>query len=75
MNYTEAMAYIESLQCYGCVPGLANIEKLCKLVGDPEKGPCSHMYLRSCRRQDIKWGGISRLPYRITGSGFRSMEK
>lgn len=37
MNYTEAMAYIESLQCYGCVPGLANIEKLCKLVGDPQK--------------------------------------
>ena len=36
MNYTEAMAYIESIQSYGCVPGLASIEQLCKRIGDPQ---------------------------------------
>lgn len=36
MKYTEAMAYIESIQCYGCVPGLENIKQLCRKLGDPQ---------------------------------------
>lgn len=36
MKYTEAMAYMESLQCYGCVLGLENIRQLCGRLGDPQ---------------------------------------
>ena len=36
MKYTEAMAYMESIQSYGCVPGLANIRQLCRRIGDPQ---------------------------------------
>lgn len=36
MKYTEAMTYIESIQRYGCVPGLENIKQLCRKLGDPQ---------------------------------------
>lgn len=36
MNYKEAMDYIESIQHYGCVPGLENIRYLCENLGNPQ---------------------------------------
>ncbi|MCM1039475.1 MAG: bifunctional folylpolyglutamate synthase/dihydrofolate synthase [Ruminococcus sp.] len=40
MKYSEAMTYIESLQAYGCVPGLANIRRLCDRLGNPQEKLC-----------------------------------
>lgn len=36
MNYKEAIEYAESLQRYGCVPGLSNIRQLCMRLGNPQ---------------------------------------
>lgn len=36
MNYREAIEYLEGLQRYGCVPGLANIRQLCMRLGNPQ---------------------------------------
>ena len=36
MNYREAMEYVESLQRYGCVPGLSSIRQLCMRLGNPQ---------------------------------------
>lgn len=36
MNYREAMEYVESLQKYGSVLGLANMEELCRRLGNPQ---------------------------------------
>lgn len=36
MSYRETMEYIESLQCYGSVPGLTNIINLCEKLGNPQ---------------------------------------
>lgn len=36
MNYKEAMEYVESLQHYGIVPGLENMERLCGRLGNPQ---------------------------------------
>ena len=36
MKYQEALDYVESLSSYGIVPGLDSIERLCKLLGDPQ---------------------------------------
>lgn len=36
MNYKEATEYVESLQQYGCVPGLESIERLCARLGNPQ---------------------------------------
>ena len=37
MKYTEAVEYMESLNSYGIVPGLSNIENLCDALGNPQK--------------------------------------
>lgn len=37
MKYTEALEYMESLSCYGIVPGLDNIRMLCERLGNPQK--------------------------------------
>lgn len=37
MKYTEAVEYMESLNSYGIVPGLSNIENLCEALGNPQK--------------------------------------
>lgn len=37
MKYTEAVEYLESLNSYGIVPGLFNIENLCEALGNPQK--------------------------------------
>lgn len=36
MNYREAMEYVESLQQYGRVFGLANMQRLCERLGNPQ---------------------------------------
>lgn len=36
MNYQEAMEYVESLNRYGCVPGLSSIRQLCARLHDPQ---------------------------------------
>lgn len=36
MNYREAVEYVESLQRYGCVPGLSSIRQLCMRLGNPQ---------------------------------------
>ncbi|MCH5255943.1 MAG: bifunctional folylpolyglutamate synthase/dihydrofolate synthase [Lachnospiraceae bacterium] len=36
MNYKEATEYVESLQGYGCVPGLESIRQLCSYLGNPQ---------------------------------------
>lgn len=36
MNYREAMEYVESLQRYGSVPGLKNIQELCGRLDNPQ---------------------------------------
>ena len=36
MNYKEAAEYVESLQRYGCVPGLESIRELCAYLGNPQ---------------------------------------
>ena len=36
MKYEEAIEYIESLSCYGIVPGLENITQLCARMGNPQ---------------------------------------
>lgn len=36
MNYKEATEYVESLQQYGCVPGLGSIRGLCERLGNPQ---------------------------------------
>ena len=36
MNYKEATEYVESLQPYGCVPGLDSISCLCAHLGNPQ---------------------------------------
>lgn len=36
MNYREVMDYVESLKVYGSVPGLLNIENLCRKLGNPQ---------------------------------------
>ncbi len=36
MNYKEAAEYMESLQHYGCVPGLESIRQLCAYLDDPQ---------------------------------------
>ena len=37
MKYEEAVEYMESLNSYGIVPGLSNIENLCGALGNPQK--------------------------------------
>lgn len=37
MKYKEAMEYIESLKCYGIVPGLNNMRQLCRRLGNPQE--------------------------------------
>ncbi len=37
MKYTEAIEYIESLNQYGIVPGLSNIQNLCEKLENPQK--------------------------------------
>ncbi len=37
MSYEEAMMYVESLGKYGSVPGLANMENLCRKLGQPQQ--------------------------------------
>ncbi len=37
MNYREAMGYVESLQQYGSVLGLDNMQELCNRLGNPQK--------------------------------------
>ncbi len=37
MNYTESIEYIHSISWCFCKPGLERIEKLCSLLGDPQK--------------------------------------
>ena len=37
MTYTEAMAYIDSVEWKGSRPGLERITELCRLLGDPQK--------------------------------------
>lgn len=37
MKYEEAVEYMESLNSYGIVPGLSNIENLCEALGNPQK--------------------------------------
>lgn len=37
MNYKMAMEYVESLNRYGIVPGLASMEELCRRLSDPQK--------------------------------------
>lgn len=37
MNYRQAMEYVESLQAFGCVPGLENIINLCEKLGNPQE--------------------------------------
>lgn len=37
MNYREAMEYVESLQQYGSVLGLDNMQELCNRLGNPQK--------------------------------------
>ena len=36
MTYKEATEYMESLQHYGCVPGLESIRQLCAYLGNPQ---------------------------------------
>lgn len=36
MNYKEAAEYMESLQHYGCVPGLESIRQLCAYLDNPQ---------------------------------------
>ena len=36
MTYKEAAEYVESLQGYGCVPGLESIRQLCAYLGNPQ---------------------------------------
>lgn len=36
MKFEEAIGYMESLQGYGIVPGLGNIERLCEQLGNPQ---------------------------------------
>lgn len=36
MNYREAMEYVESLQQYGSVLGLENMQRLCERLGNPQ---------------------------------------
>ncbi len=38
MNYQEALDYVEGLKKYGSIPGLANMERLCRRLGDPQDG-------------------------------------
>lgn len=37
MKYQEALDYIESIQSYGIVPGLASITELCRRIGNPQE--------------------------------------
>ena len=37
MTYTEAMAYIDTVEWKGSRPGLERITELCRLLGDPQK--------------------------------------
>lgn len=37
MSYEEVMIYVESLGRYGSVPGLANMENLCRKLGQPQR--------------------------------------
>ena len=37
MKYQEALDYIESIQSYGIVPGLASIAELCRRIGNPQE--------------------------------------
>ena len=37
MNEKETLQYVEELLHYGIVPGLGNIERLCKKLGDPQE--------------------------------------
>lgn len=37
MSFQETMDYIEGLQAYGSVPGLTNIQNLCKKLGNPQE--------------------------------------
>lgn len=37
MKYEEAVEYMESLNRYGIVPGLSNIENLCEALGNPQE--------------------------------------
>ncbi len=37
MTYAEVMDYVEELKAYGSVPGLANIENLCKKLEMPQR--------------------------------------
>ncbi len=37
MNHTESIEYIHSISWCFCKPGLERIEKLCSLLGDPQK--------------------------------------
>lgn len=37
MNYIEAMEYVDSIQRYGSVPGLKNIQRLCGRLGNPQE--------------------------------------
>ncbi len=36
MNYAQAVEYMESLNSYGIVPGLENIQNLCEVLGNPQ---------------------------------------
>ena len=38
MKYKEATEYLESLQQYGCVPGLESIGQLCAYLNNPQDG-------------------------------------
>lgn len=38
MSYQETMDYIDSLQVYGSIPGLASIAGLCEKLGNPQNG-------------------------------------
>ena len=37
MTYKEALNYIKENSKYKIIPGLENMEKLCSLLGDPER--------------------------------------
>lgn len=36
MNYQEVLDYVEELKKYGSVPGLANVQRLCERLGNPQ---------------------------------------
>ncbi|MBP3437587.1 MAG: bifunctional folylpolyglutamate synthase/dihydrofolate synthase [Clostridia bacterium] len=44
MNYSECLAYIHGVNWCFCKPGLARIDKLCELIGRPERDlKCIHV--------------------------------